>query len=188
MKKILFVCERNVVMGPAAVAIFCHMGVSLLSRYYNREKRKKKSSIFYDMKVWGLQWRMEYLCGHKQQWHVEDSTNTASKNNIFVWNISHMIKYHFILETSCSFQASRTENCKQRRHCWQWHGAVFWAEEPHRSGWPGRGCRVSWSRDPDVWVLSRQQDSWDPRSPALEGQQELRQVLLACVQVCQVLG
>ena len=51
MKKILFVCERNVVMGPAAVAIFCHMGVSLLSRYYNREKRKKKSSIFYDMKV-----------------------------------------------------------------------------------------------------------------------------------------
>ena len=33
MKKILFVCERNVVMGPAAVAIFSHMGVSLLSRY-----------------------------------------------------------------------------------------------------------------------------------------------------------
>ena len=32
MKKILFVCERNVVMGPAAAAIFCHMGVSLLSR------------------------------------------------------------------------------------------------------------------------------------------------------------
>ena len=26
-------CERNVVMGPAAVAIFSHMGVSLLSRY-----------------------------------------------------------------------------------------------------------------------------------------------------------
>ena len=39
MKKILFVCERNVVMGPAAVAIFCHMGVSLLSRYYKRKAK-----------------------------------------------------------------------------------------------------------------------------------------------------
>ena len=27
MKKILFVCERNVVLGPAAEAIFVHMGV-----------------------------------------------------------------------------------------------------------------------------------------------------------------
>ena len=41
MKKILFVCERNVVMGPAAVAIFCHMGVSLLSRCYHKETSDK---------------------------------------------------------------------------------------------------------------------------------------------------
>ena len=32
MKKLLFVCERNVIMGPAAVAIFQHMGVRYVGK------------------------------------------------------------------------------------------------------------------------------------------------------------
>ena len=33
MRKILFVCERNVIMGPAAVAIFQHMGVRYFQEF-----------------------------------------------------------------------------------------------------------------------------------------------------------